>query len=124
MIRSTEQLKEWLENEKEKRIKQRELLKEKIRREKKEQQKRIKLLRKRQEEKQKEEEKKKEEEVHTISRTIVIYSTRYIERFSSYEDLYTTREELQEAEERLEGRIKWDVWDKIIAETRKLISDY
>lgn len=47
------------------------------------------------------------------------YHTTTIERFSAEEDLYTTREELMAAEERGEGAIRWDVWDKLIAKGRK-----
>lgn len=115
MIRTQEQLQEWFQREKEKRLRQRQLLKEKNRKEKAEKRKRIKLLLKKQETKQ-------EEEVQTISRTIIIYHTKYIERFSGDEDLYNTRKELQDAEERGEGRINWEVWDRLIKETRQQIS--
>lgn len=117
MIRTQEQLQEWFQREKEKRLRQRQLLKEKNRKEKAEKRKRIKLL-----QPFKKQEIKQEEEVQTISRTIIIYHTKYIERFSGDEDLYNTREELQDAEERGEGRINWEVWDRIINETRKQIS--
>lgn len=40
-----------------------------------------------------------------------------------WNDLYTSREELQEAEERDEGRINWDRWDKTVEETKKLIEE-
>ena len=30
------------------------------------------------------------------------------------DDLYQTREELMEAEERCEGRINWEIWNKLI----------
>lgn len=40
-----------------------------------------------------------------------------------WNDLYETKEELQEAEERDEGRINWDRWDKTVQETKKLIEE-
>lgn len=40
-----------------------------------------------------------------------------------WNDLYTTREELQKAEERDEGRINWDRWDKTVEKTKKLIEE-
>jgi len=49
-----------------------------------------------------------------ISRSIAIYNTKYIERFDD-DDLYQTREELMEAEERGEGRINWIVFDALIS---------
>ena len=54
----------------------------------------------------------------TISRTSV-YHTGYVERGFKDIDLYTTREELKQAEERCEGRINWDAWDKSVEETRE-----
>lgn len=39
-------------------------------------------------------------------------------------DFYETREELQEAEARGEGKINWDVFDKTVEEGRKRIEDY
>lgn len=48
-----------------------------------------------------------------ISRTLTIYNTRFIERFTD-DELYSSRQELMEAERRGEGRINWDVWDMLI----------
>ena len=48
-----------------------------------------------------------------ISRTIAVYKTRFIERFTD-DELYSSRQELMEAEKRGEGRINWDVWDMLI----------
>ena len=48
-----------------------------------------------------------------LIRSIAIYNTKYVERFDD-DDLYSSRQELMEAEERCEGRINWDVWDKLI----------
>ena len=53
-----------------------------------------------------------------ISRTSV-YHTGYVERGFKDADLYQTREELKEAEERCEGRINWEAWDKSVEETRR-----
>ena len=54
----------------------------------------------------------------TISRTSV-YHTGYVERGFKDVDLYQTREELKEAEERCEGRINWEEWDKSVEQTRE-----
>ena len=54
-----------------------------------------------------------------FSRTITIYNTRYVERFVGDDDLYVTREQLKEAEERGEGKIKWDKFDELVNKTRK-----
>jgi hypothetical protein len=42
-----------------------------------------------------------------------------------WNDLYTSREELQEAElqEEENGRINWDRWDKTVEKTKKLIEE-
>ena len=37
-------------------------------------------------------------------------------------DIYHTREELQEAEEREEGRINWNIWDKVQEQTKQDIT--
>lgn len=47
------------------------------------------------------------------------YHSNQVERFTPEEDLYLTREELMAAEERGEGKINWDVWDKLIAKARQ-----
>lgn len=53
------------------------------------------------------------------SRTIAIYHTKYIERFADEDDLYTSREELMEAEQRGEGKVNWDKFNEIVNKTRK-----
>lgn len=54
-----------------------------------------------------------------FSRIITIYNSKYIERFIGEDDLYVTREQLKEAEQRGEGSIRWNVWDSIVNKTRK-----
>ena len=44
-----------------------------------------------------------------------IYRTRYIERSSSDDELYQTREELEAAEPNC---INWDVWDRLVKKTK------
>lgn len=50
---------------------------------------------------------------------LYISGNRYIERDNDWMHYYQTREELKQAEERGEGKIHWDVWDKLITDTRK-----
>ena len=57
------------------------------------------------------------------SAPIFIYHSNLVERTSSDRDLYTTREELMKAEERCEGRINWEVWNKLVKETRHQIKE-
>ena len=38
-------------------------------------------------------------------------------------DIYHTREELQEAEEREEGKINWNIWDKVQEQTKQDITN-
>lgn len=45
--------------------------------------------------------------------------TKLLERDTAEEDLYTTREELQEAERRGEGHINWNVWDSLVNKFRE-----
>ena len=51
-----------------------------------------------------------------FSRTITIYNTRYVERFVGDDDLYKTREELEEA---MPHNINWTLWDELVNKTRK-----
>ena len=50
-----------------------------------------------------------------FSRTICIYNTKYIERYASDEDLYQTREELEDAEP---NNINWELWDELVIQTK------
>lgn len=51
-----------------------------------------------------------------FSRTITIYNTKYIERFVGDDDLYQTREELEEA---MPHNINWTLWDELVNKTKK-----
>ena len=51
-----------------------------------------------------------------FSRTICIYNTKYIERYASDEDLYQTREQLEEA---MPHNINWTLWDELVNKTKK-----
>lgn len=50
------------------------------------------------------------------SRTIAIYHTRYVERSTADDDLYTTREELEQA---MPHCINWVLWDELVNKTKK-----
>lgn len=52
-------------------------------------------------------------------RTISIYHSRYIERFADEDDLYTSREELEQA---IPNNINWTLWDELVNKTRKEIN--
>ena len=51
-----------------------------------------------------------------FSRTICIYNTKYIERYSPDDDLYQTREQLEEA---MPHNINWTLWDELVNKTKK-----
>lgn len=59
--------------------------------------------------------------IQTLRTPIPIYHSNQFERDSAEEDLYTTREELMQAEERGEGSINWEAFDKLIQETRNML---
>lgn len=63
--------------------------------------------------------KRQEKYVYRSQRTIIIYNSRYVDRFAADDEVYKTREELMEAERRGEGKIQWDVFDKLIEETKQ-----
>lgn len=70
--------------------------------------------------------KQKPQEEVKIQRTLPplhIYG-QMIERDTNEEELYQTVEELREAEERGEGKIQWEVWDKLIEKTQKELKHY
>ena len=50
-----------------------------------------------------------------LSRTIHIYNVKYIERFADDDDLYQTREELEEA---MPNNINWTLWDSLVNKTK------
>lgn len=49
------------------------------------------------------------------TRFISVYNTKYIERYASDEDLYQTREELEDAEPNC---INWTLWDELVRQTK------
>jgi len=63
--------------------------------------------------------KRLEKRIYEAQRTIIIYRSKYIDRFQADDEVYLTREELMEAERRGEGRINWTFWDKLIEDTKR-----
>lgn len=59
--------------------------------------------------------KAQEQQIEAFSRTIYIYNTKYIERYASDDDLYQTREELEDAEP---NNINWKLWDELVKQTK------
>ena len=59
--------------------------------------------------------KAQEQQIEALSRTICIYNTKYIERYASDDDLYQTREELEDAEP---NNINWELWDELVRQTK------
>lgn len=62
---------------------------------------------------------KLEKHFYEQQRTIIIYNTRYVQRFTDDLATYNTRQELKEAEKRNEGRINWTKWNELVDETKK-----
>lgn len=58
----------------------------------------------------------KEKQIEAFSSILTIYNTKYIERFVGDDDLYQTREELEEA---MPHNINWTLWDELVNKTRK-----
>ena len=50
-----------------------------------------------------------------------IYTLKYIERETAEEDLYQSREELEEA---MPHNINWKLWDKLVEQTQQQLQDY
>lgn len=67
--------------------------------------------------------KAQKQQITVISRTMHIYNSRYIERFADENELYTTREQLKQAEERGEGKIKWDKFNELVEQTKQMLQN-
>lgn len=50
-----------------------------------------------------------------------IYRTKFVERFIDDMDVYQTREEIIQAEQRGEGRINWNFFDYLVKQTKDLL---
>lgn len=115
-LRTREEIKNWLKQNREK--KQKQLTNEKNRIKKQKEEDRI---RKRKHQQWLNKLKKEEEKKLIVEKTIIIcsiYDNRYIERFPSDEDVYNTREEIMEAEKRYEGKINWDKFNQLVEKTK------
>lgn len=115
-LRTREEIKNWLKQNREK--KQKQLTNEKNRIKKQKEEDRI---RKRKHQQWFNKLKKEEEKKLIVENTIIIcsiYNNRYIERFPSDEDLYNSREEIMEAEKRNEGKINWDKFNQLVEKTK------
>jgi hypothetical protein len=55
-----------------------------------------------------------------FSRIITIYNSKYVERFIGEDDLYTSREELEEA---MPHNINWVLWDSLVNKTKNDLKD-
>ena len=60
--------------------------------------------------------KAQEQQIEAFSSILTIYNTKYIERFIGEDDLYVTREQLEEA---MPHNINWTLWDELVNKTRK-----
>ena len=60
--------------------------------------------------------KAQEKQIEVFSSILTIYNTKYIERFVGDDDLYQTREELEEA---MPHNINWTLWDELVNKTKK-----
>ena len=60
--------------------------------------------------------KTQEKQIEAFSSILTIYNTKYIERFVGEDDLYQTREELEEA---MPHNINWTLWDELVNKTKK-----
>lgn len=115
-LRTREQIKDWLKQNREKKQKQITNEKNRIKKQKEEDR-----IRKRKHQQWLNKLKKEEEKKLIVEKTIIIcsiYDNRYIERFPSDEDLYNSREEIMEAEKRNEGKINWDKFNQLVEKTK------
>ena len=120
-LRTQEEIIQYLQLDKEKRLKKQQL--EKDRQNKIKAQERL----RKQQHKQYQAQLKKQalealKKPQIISRFIQIYNTtQWIDRAPAEDELYLTREELKEAESRGEGKIRWNVWNTLVDNTREML---
>lgn len=114
-IRTSEQLQQLFQERRE--IQQRKKEREKLKYKKAAEQIQKQLQKKFKKEQQLKQQQQKEAEEEIII-TIPISVQRWIEKQPSEEDLYLTRQELQEAEQRGEGKINWNLWDELVEKTK------
>ena len=119
-IRTKEQLKAWFAIEKQKRLQQQEQQKAKQKQIKAQEQLRKRKHKQHQAKLEKEAQKAQEQPQIEFSRTIHIYNVKYIERFADDEDLYQSREELEQA---MPNNINWRLWDKLIQKTKQMLNN-
>lgn len=62
---------------------------------------------------------KQEKKIHKQTLVFKTYSTQYIERHTSDDDLFQTREELQQWEKDNHPCINWDKWEEIMTSTKR-----
>lgn len=116
-LRTREQIKDWLKQNREK--KQKQLTNEKNRIKKQKEEDRIRKRKHQQwlNKLKKEEEKKLIVETHLYFK-VEYNNNKYIERFPSDEDVYNSREEIMEAEKRYEGKINWEKFNQLVEKTK------
>ena len=107
-IRTSEQLLQWLEKEKQKRLQQQKQIKAQEQQRKLQHRKHIAKL-------EKQAQKALKPQKQTLSRTIIIYKTKYIERFDD-DNLYETRQELENA---FPNNINWNKWQELVDLTKQ-----
>jgi hypothetical protein len=123
MIKNEEKLNKLFQLSKDKKQRQKELERKKIK--KIQDETRRLLLKKTKKEKALEKKKQLEKEKQNLLLTqakrvfnVYLKYTKLLERDTAEDDLYQTREELQEAEKRGEGKINWDVWNSLVNKFR------
>ena len=114
-IRTSEQLLQWLEKEKQKRLQQQKKIQQRKKQIKAQEQQRKLQHRKHIAKLEKQAQKALKPQKQTLSRTIIIYKTKYIERFDD-DNLYETRQELENA---FPNNINWNKWQELVDLTKQ-----
>jgi len=124
MIKNEEKLNKLFQLSKDKKQRQKELERKKIKKIQDETRRHIKKQLKKEKalEKKKQLEKEKQNLLLTQAQRIFnvyLKRTKTLERDTAEDDLYLTREEIQEAEKRGEGKINWSKFDELVREFRE-----
>lgn len=118
-IRTSEELQQWLEQQRLKHQRKKEIEKQRQKKEKVEK----KEARKKREAIIKKQQQVLQTNIYVQNRTIQIYRTNgRRSKFSSDSDLYNSWDEIKDAEDKENGRINWERLPILIEETKKLIN--
>ena len=118
-LRTQEEIQQYLQLEKEKRLKKQQKLKEKQNKIKALEQERKRLHKQHQAQLEKMAQKALKQQNTPTKKTLHVYNSKFIERYTADEELYQTLEELKQDKS---GEINWIKWNELVTKTKQILS--